>query len=292
MGGWVRLCAAALLLTAVLPAVFDGAAHAASSLEERKLPMKFSWTADGGSRACEPHCRGWVTATGIVTADTYRAFEEFAAGRDLRGATVVLDSGGGSVLDSIKLGRRWRELRMSTTVGTVVAPPADGAIAARVSIAPDASCESMCVFLLLAGVNRYVPPGAHLRVHQIWMGDRAEDAKAATYSAEDVFIIERDVGRLARYTFEMGGTGDLLEIALSVPPWKPLRELTAVEIRTSNLTSVETLADLLPGVASVPMVSVPKPVQDRYAGEQPKTAEVQKTAEAKAPALTVNTENK
>jgi hypothetical protein len=124
-------------------------------------------------------------------------------------------------------------------------------------------------------------------VHQIWMGDRAEDAKAATYSAQDVSIIERDVGRLARYTFEMGGSGELLEIALSVPPWKPLRELTMDEIRQGNLTSGATLADVLPGVGSLPMVSVGKPVQDRFAGEQ-----AQKTAEVKAPSQTVNTESK
>jgi len=37
----------------------------------------------------------------------------------------------------------------------------------------------MCVFLLLSGKSRYVPEAAHVRVHQIWMGDRADDAKAA-----------------------------------------------------------------------------------------------------------------
>ena len=114
----------------------------------------------------------------------------------------------------------------------------------------------------------------------------ADDAKAATYTAQDVSIIERDVGRLAKYTFEMGGTGDLLEIALSVPPWKPLRELTMDEVRKSNLLSVETLAEVLPGIESVPMVSLGKPVQDRYAGES------QKTAEVKASTQTVNTDKK
>jgi hypothetical protein len=250
-----------------------------SSLEERKLPMKFSWNADTQSR-------GWVAATGIVTSETYRQFEDFAKSYDLQGATVVLDSGGGSVLDAIKLGRRFRELRMSTTVGIAVATPASVASAPRTSVMPEAYCESMCVFLLLAGVNRYVPPTAHIRVHQIWMGDRAEDAKAATYTAQDVSIIERDVGRLAKYTFDMGGTGDLLEFALSVPPWKPLRELTMDEIRKSNLISVETLADVLPGVGSTPMVSIGKPVQERFAGEQKKTAEI------KAPSQTVNAESK
>jgi hypothetical protein len=274
LGGWAQVCAAVLCLAA-----FDSSVHAVSSLEERKLPMKFSWNADKQSR-------GWIAATGIVTSETYRQFEDFAKSYDLQGATVVLDSGGGSVLDAIKLGRRFRELRMSTTVGIAVATPASVASAPRTSVMPEAYCESMCVFLLLAGVNRYVPPTAHIRVHQIWMGDRAEDAKAATYTAQDVSIIERDVGRLAKYTFEMGGTGDLLELALSVPPWKPLRELTMDEIRKSNLISVETLADVLPGVGSTPMVSIGKPVQERFAGEQ------QKTAEIKAPSQTVNAESK
>jgi hypothetical protein len=281
-GGWVQICAAVICVAAL-----DGAVHSVSSLEERKLPMKFTWNSDQ-SRTCEPNCRGWIAATGIVTADTYRQFEEFAKTRDLRGATVVLDSGGGSVLDALKLGRRWRELRMSTTVGMAVQAAPGITNAARASIVPEAYCESMCVFLLLAGVNRYVPPTAHIRVHQIWMGDRAEDAKAATYTAQDVSIIERDVGRLAKYTFEMGGTGDLLEMALSVPPWKPLRELTMDEIRSSNLISVETLADVLPGAGGVPMVSIGKPVQERFASEAQKTAGM----EVKSSAQTVNSESK
>ena len=275
LSGWAKLCAAVLWVVAL-----DGSVHAASSLEERKLPMKFAW--NQASQTCAPNCKGWFSATGIVTADTYRLFEEFAKERDVRGATVVLDSGGGSVLDAIKLGRRWRELQLSTTVGT----PIEQASGVRTSIMPEAYCESMCVFLLLAGVNRYVPPSAHVRVHQIWMGDRAEDAKAASYTAQDVSIIERDVGRLAKYTFDMGGTGDLLEIALSVPPWKPLRELTMDEIRSSNLHSVDALAELLPGIETMPMVSLTKPVQERFSGEP------QKTAEVKAPALTVNAERK
>jgi hypothetical protein len=253
------------------------------SLEERKLPMKFSWNSDSQSRACEPQCKGWVAATGIVTSDTYRQFEEFSNTRDLRGAMVVLDSGGGSVLDAIKLGRRWRELRMSTSVGTAVEPAPGITGPARTSVMSEAYCESMCVFLLLAGVNRYVPPTAHIRVHQIWMADCTEDAEAATYTAQDVSIIERDVGRLANYTFEMGGSGDLLELALSVPPWKRLRELTMDEIHRSNLISVETLAEILPGVESTPMASLAKPVQGSF-------AEPQKTAEINA--QTVNVESR
>jgi hypothetical protein len=45
------------------------------------------------------------------------------------------------------------------------------------------------------------------------MGDRADDAKAATYSADDLMIVQRDIGRLAKYTIDMGGAGDLLSLS-------------------------------------------------------------------------------
>jgi hypothetical protein len=83
-----------------LAPMLGGSAHAGIALEERKLPMKFGWL------ACQPNCRGWVSAVGSVTADSPRNFDEFARGRQLGGATIVLDSSGGSVNDSIARGRR------------------------------------------------------------------------------------------------------------------------------------------------------------------------------------------
>ena len=235
--------------------MLDGAAHAGIKLEDRKLPMKFSWV------ACQPNCRGWVSAVGIVTADSPRDFDEFARGRQLGGATIVLDSSGGSVNDSIALGRRWRSLGLLTTVGiSVLDHTAQGDHA---SVAPQAYCESMCVFLLLSGSARYVPEGAHVRVHQIWMGDRAGDAKVATYTAQDLTIVERDVGRLAKYTFDMGGAGDLLSMSLNVPPWEDLHELSREELRLTNLVTTDVVAQ--PSGPNATVVELtPKPVQDRF----------------------------
>ncbi len=87
-----RLC---LALPGAIAAL-GSSARAGSTLEERKLPMKFGWV------ACEPNCRGWVSAVGVVTADSPRDFDEFARGRELAGATIVLDSSGGSVNDSMR----------------------------------------------------------------------------------------------------------------------------------------------------------------------------------------------
>ncbi|GKQ56070.1 hypothetical protein [Bradyrhizobium sp. Ce-3] len=257
-------------------------AQAGSTLEERKLPMKFSWI------ACQPNCRGWVSAVGIITADSPKEFDEFARGRQLNGATIVLDSSGGSVNDAIALGRRFRGLGALTTVGvSVVNQAAQGD---RASVLPDAYCESMCVFLLLSGKTRYVPPAAHVRVHQIWMGDRADDAKAASYTAQDLMIVERDIGRLAKYTFDMGGAGELLSLALSVPPWEDLHELSAAELRLTNLVTTDAVADVLPRQDNaIPMAEAKPKNSDRFVssameGEAlPQAAKATKTAEAVVP---------
>jgi hypothetical protein len=252
--------------------------------------MKFSWI------ACEPNCRGWVSAVGVVTADSPKDFDELASSRDLHGATIVLDSSGGSVNDSIALGRHFRELGMLTTVGTSVL--AHDTRGDHGNVVPEAYCESMCAFLLLSGKARYVPEAAHVRVHQIWMGDRADDAKGSSYSAQDLMIVERDVGRLAKYTFDMGGAGDLLSLALSVPPWEELHELNPAELRQTNLVTTDKVADVLPQAdVTVPMAQLtprdlgPKSVQDRFvsnSGEsEASTAKSTKTAEVVVP--TVNT---
>ena len=264
-------------------AMLGNSAQAGVTLEERKLPMHFKWV------VCQPNCKGWVSAVGIVTADSPRDFEDFARGRQLGGATIVLDSSGGSVNDSITLGRRFRGLGASTTVGVSVVnqtPQGD-----RPSVVPEAYCESMCVFLLLSGKTRYVPEDAHVRVHQIWMGDRADDAKAASYTAQDLMIVERDIGRLAKYTFDMGGAGDLLSLALSVPPWEDLHELSPTELRLTNIVTTDAVADVLPrDNASVPVAELKsKPTQDRFVSSAverdalPQATKSTKTAEATVP---------
>jgi hypothetical protein len=284
--GLVLLGAAALCIA--LPGAITtmgNSAQAGVTLEERKLPMHFKWV------ACQPNCKGWVAAVGIVTADSPREFDEFARGRQLGGATIVLDSSGGSVNDSILLGRRFRGLGALTTVGTtVVNRTLQGE---RASVVPEAYCESMCVFLLLSGKTRYVPETAHVRVHQIWMGDRADDAKAASYTAQDLMIVERDIGRLAKYTFDMGGAGDLLSLALSVPPWEDLHELSRAELRLTNVVTTDAVVDVLgpQDNSSVPMAEAKpaKPTHDRFVSNavdgdaQTQAAKSTKTAEAVVP---------
>jgi hypothetical protein len=98
----------------------------------------------------------------------------------------------------------------------------------------------MCAFVLLGGVRRTVPAESRVMVHQIWLGDRREDPTAAGYSAEDLVLVQRDIGRLARYTADMGATADLLEVMLRIPPWEPMHALTREELKQTKLTTEDT----------------------------------------------------
>jgi hypothetical protein len=106
-------------------------------------------------------------------------------------------------------------------------------------------------------------------------------------------IVERDIGRLAKYTFDMGGAGDLLSLSLSVPPWEDLHEVSRGELRLTNLVTTDSVAEVLPrdiGAASTPVAALQsKPVQDRFVSNatdpEPVAhpAKSTRTAEATAP---------
>jgi hypothetical protein len=109
-------------------------------------------------------------------------------------------------------------------------------------------------------------------------------------------IVERDIGRLAKYTFDMGGAGDLLSLSLNVPPWEDLHELSLDELRTTNLVTTDAVAEVLPqiGGAAVPAAVVAaKSVQDRLASSAANDlvvatpAKSTKTADALAPMASV-----
>ena len=212
---------------------------AQATVIDRTLPMHFDLRLQGPAASCGNKCQVWISASGAITAETPHDFELFAQAHDLAGATVVIDSDGGSVLGAIALGRDIRRLGLDTTVGRVVDLDSQDHGAPRGKFVPRADCESMCGFVLLGGVHRTVPSEARVMVHQIWLGDRRDDPTAANYSAEDLVLVQRDIGRLAKYTIDMGGSVDLLNLALRIPPWEPMHALTADETRRTRLATDE-----------------------------------------------------
>ena len=96
-------------------------------------------------------------------------------------------------------------------------------------------------------------------VHQIWLGDRREDPTAANYSAEDLVLVQRDIGRLAQFTAEMGASIDLLDLALRIPPWEPMHAMTRDELRNTRLATEEADAPAAATVAASPPSAAPAP---------------------------------
>jgi hypothetical protein len=227
-----------ILLGGLVLACTGFAALAAADNSE-PASMRFEWRSEGPSDLCGKTCRTWISATGPITEKTPRDFATFTADRDVHGAVMVLDSEGGSVVDTLQFGRTLRRLDITTTVGKT-STSGSGA-RSRATISPSASCESMCAFILLGGSHRYVPPEARVMVHQIWLAKKRERAETASYAADELVLVERDIGSLARYTVEMGGDIELLEIALRVPPWEPLYKLSRDEIRRMGLNNIDRL---------------------------------------------------
>ena len=262
-----------LLALVFAPAVLLATSPARA--DDRTLPMRFELRREGPAESCGVACKHFISASGAITADSARDFTRAMQGRDLTGAVMVLDSDGGSVLGAISLGREIRQAGLATTVGRVVdlkteAVGRDGVVKdsgqhigkdnagdIRVELSPRADCESMCAFVLLAGVQRTVPPEARVMVHQIWLGDRRDDPTAATYSAEDLVLVQRDIGRLAQFTAEMGGSIDLLDLALRIPPWEPLHTMTLDELRQTKLATDDRIGPSAATVAASPPVKMP-----------------------------------
>jgi hypothetical protein len=230
-------------------------------------PMRFAWVQEGPADKCGDACRSWIAAVGQIVPQTAADFRKFAEGRDVAGATVVLDSPGGAVLASLELGREFRRLGVTTTVGKSVPLSTVPGENPRMTLQTRATCGSMCPFLLLAGVRRHVPPDARVVVHQIWPSASRPDATAATYTARELARVERELGLIARYTIDMGGDIELFETAMRIPPWEALRPLTPEELRRMKLHTADT--------AFGPLAAAP-------AGSSPKTA----AAPATAPATT------
>lgn len=230
---------AALVLITCIDSYTPAAAQAPnpSPLSTPPMPMRFEWVREGPVEQCGNQCREWISATGAIVDSTVKDFAAFARQRDVRGAVIVLDSPGGNVVQGLALGREFRRLEVTTSVGRTVKLVGKGE--PRAVLSPHAACNSMCVFLLLGGVKRHVPDEARIFVHQIWPAGKRNDANATTYSATSVATIQRVNGEISRYIVDMGANIELFEIASRIPPWEDMRLLSREELRRMKVHTVD-----------------------------------------------------
>src|ERR1700730_17265428 len=87
LGGFVLACTC-------LSALAGGA----SIDKPQTSSMRFEWRGGEQAELCGKTCHLWISAVGPVTGRSPDEFEAFAKQKDARGATLVLDSEGGSVV--------------------------------------------------------------------------------------------------------------------------------------------------------------------------------------------------
>jgi hypothetical protein len=192
---------AGLALTAAFAfAAFSLPAKAGEPMTFRLLPL------EDASR-CGSQCAQAIVADGEITNSTPQEFLSFVTQNlhDNVRAVVFLNSPGGRVVASMELGQVFRRLGVAAIVaragqtygGTVLA---------------GGHCFSACVYALMGGRKRIIPPQSKVGVHRMFQYQASLDpAGGAT------IYRQHDNGRmramLSRYSRQMGVNSRVIEDA-------------------------------------------------------------------------------
>src|SRR5581483_8739742 len=136
----------AMIVTAAMTRTVgaDTSSLTGASEPPRAGAMQFTLWHEGPASSCRDKCRTWISATGMIRADTVRNFEAFADANEFGGATLLMVSEGGSVVGALALGRAIRRFGMTTTVGKTTELRQSKPDDRRAMLSPRADCESMC----------------------------------------------------------------------------------------------------------------------------------------------------
>lgn len=168
----------------------------------------------------------FVYASGeIEDGDTDR-FVAFLADHKVDDALVILDSPGGSLMESLKLGELIRKKRFDTSVGAL----ADG---------KPAVCASACAYAFAGGVYRYLDSkSGKLGIHQF------SSTAGTTGRIGDIQLLS---GAVVEYLEEMGVDGRAFSLAATASPeeivW--VTPENALKLRIANNGTLPTTAEII-----------------------------------------------
>nr|WP_319944173.1 hypothetical protein [Mesorhizobium sp. AR10] len=137
----------------------------------------------GRSFLCDPDCPEWISAEGMITAQTPERLRQLLDTIGDRQLPVVIDSPGGDLLGALAAGRLIRERKLDVAVARTDfmgcepekpgCTPQDGVYVGLTNNAVGV-CEAACPIMLAAGVRRLVGPHARLSVHSIGLEQKVK----------------------------------------------------------------------------------------------------------------------
>jgi len=199
-----------------------------------KSPPMIFYLAKGADDECGPGCGEWIAAEGQIDADTAQQLRAFLNRLGKRKLPIFFHSPGGAGATSTVMGRLLREREMTAGVYETIPAGCVGASeqACRAlkqsgQVLPStlrnmASCNSACVFALIGGKVRQVPPGARLGVHSAKVIVPWGQARKIGYSDQQIVSFEKTKlaelnGLARRYVQDMKIDVRLFDLAIKVP---------------------------------------------------------------------------
>ena len=191
-------------------------AAAALATPARAEAMKFRLVVLG-SASCGSNCPRVISAEGEIddkTPDTFSAFVK-ANIKDRRVKNVMfINSGGGRVVSALKLGLALRQFGTAVVVARV-----------REGLSDDPNgqfgtgrCMSACVYVLVGGKKRVIPPQSQVGIHRMFREEYGKDPANETSGYRQSFASGNMVDVLSRYTGSMGVSRDMITAAEKVSP--------------------------------------------------------------------------
>jgi hypothetical protein len=184
-------------------------------------------------RSCGGRCPRVIVADGIIEEDTPETFVDFlksvADAPTLRDV-VVLNSPGGRVVASMRLGSALRKLRAAVIVARF------GGDNDEVDAPTAGQCMSACVYALMGGARRVVPPASRLGIHRMSSQENSGGVgrffapPSPSYASPDM------VDALAGYAAQMGVSPTVIRVAERIPP-EEIHIISPNELRRWRLAS-------------------------------------------------------
>jgi hypothetical protein len=181
---------------------------------------------------CGGRCPSVIVADGIIEEDTPETFVAFlksvADAPNLRDV-VVLNSPGGRVVASMRLGAALRKLRAAVIVARFeneddLASPSSG------------RCMSACVYALMGGSRRVVPPASQLGIHRMSSQENSLGQGRLFAPSEPSYASQDMVDALAGYAARMGVSPTVIRVAEQIPPAE-IHVVSPAELRRWRLAS-------------------------------------------------------
>lgn len=179
--------------------------------------MSFKIVTVGDSENCGSKCILAVQAEGPIEVDSAEQFAKFLLEQretPVLHGIVLIQSPGGVVEGAYKLGYLFRELGLTVVVAQSSNAKRDGLVGRMVS----AQCYSACVFAMMGGKRRIIPPQSRVGIHAIFSNTFEFDPLHKDPPFRKVKA-GQEVNDVARsYTKYMGVSPDLINLSETVEP--------------------------------------------------------------------------